>query len=903
RELRLFKELFHSTEESRKPTLFVVDGEPGVGKSRLAWEFDKYIDGLSTAVTWHAGNCVAYGEGVAYYALAEAIRGRLRTGDNDDDDPAKLLDAGLERYVADEEERAWLKPRMGALLGIGSVGNYPREDLFAAWTTFLERVGEGDPVVLLIDDAQYADDGLLLFVEHLLLVGSFACFVVLLTRPGLIESNPSLATNRKATVAHLPALDPRDMCELLDGLVVGLPDDIRATLVERSDGIPLFAVETIRSLIDRDLVIPRGGQYVLADPQALDLTTIGAPASLQALIAARLDTLSAEERRVVDQASVVGVSFKRDTIAVLCEELPDVDRVLTSLVRLQILDRVTSRLNSNFGSYKFNQSVVRQVAYATLSRRDRKATHLAVVERYKAEGDSSGDVAAIVARHYLDAIEAVPADPDVRELTAAAIEQLKKAATRAQALGSPVEAVGHLETALAHLVDEQSRPELECDLAAALIDTAAYADAVVHASRATEMFDGRGDELGAGRSTAMHGQALIGLSDNSGAVALMRPRWDRLLGREEANQPALLLAYGLSKAGLNLGTDVRDVLEVRAKLAELAGEQGDLADALLGLSIHYARYGAVTLSRVLLVAAADLARSSHHPAALSRSLLNLTVNSMLDDLDKAIGFGREAVAVAKSNGLVYWISGSEINLALALWNKGQWDEVEEIFQEHLTNLNTSWTFVATAIVGATRAARGDVPELPWAHGEAPASDDSNDIAWRLFAEGIHARDNDIDSAVRLAVAGTTQMYEFSGTWDDCVHMWPIAVEMAIEASDDESLARLLNLIDGQTDGQISAGMKIHRQRVAGLLAMSHDPASVEPLLREAIVKFKAWGAAPYQARTEADLGVWLVNQGRAEEAAALLESARDVFNEIGAIRWTEALELQLGNASPARLQG
>ncbi|MGA8988640.1 adenylate/guanylate cyclase domain-containing protein, partial [Aeromicrobium sp.] len=136
RELRLFKELFHSTEESRKPTLFVVDGEPGVGKSRLAWEFDKYIDGLSTAVTWHAGNCVAYGEGVAYYALAEAIRGRLRTGDNDDDDPVKLLDAGLERYVTDEEERAWLKPRMGALLGIGSVGNYPREDLFAAWTTF-----------------------------------------------------------------------------------------------------------------------------------------------------------------------------------------------------------------------------------------------------------------------------------------------------------------------------------------------------------------------------------------------------------------------------------------------------------------------------------------------------------------------------------------------------------------------------------------------------------------------------------------------------------------------------------------------------------------------------------------------------------------------------------------------
>ena len=77
RELRLVKELFHATEESGRPRLVVVDGEPGVGKSRLAWEFSKYVDGLSSDVVWHQGRCLSYGDGAAYWALAEAVRARL----------------------------------------------------------------------------------------------------------------------------------------------------------------------------------------------------------------------------------------------------------------------------------------------------------------------------------------------------------------------------------------------------------------------------------------------------------------------------------------------------------------------------------------------------------------------------------------------------------------------------------------------------------------------------------------------------------------------------------------------------------------------------------------------------------------------------------------------------------
>jgi class 3 adenylate cyclase/tetratricopeptide (TPR) repeat protein len=901
RELRLFKELFHSAEETGKPVLFVVDGEPGVGKSRLAWEFEKYVDGLTMNVRWHSGRCVAYGEGVAFYALAEAIRGRLAAIDDDvDDDPAELLDTGLALYVPDEEERSWLRPRIGALLGIGSVGTFPREDLFSAWATFLERAGEGNPVVLVIDDAQHADDGLLSFVEHLLLAGAFPCFVVLLTRPGLLESHPALATNRRATVAHLPELAARDISELLGGLVAGLPDDIRAALVERSEGVPLFAVETVRSLIDRDLVVPRGGQYVLADPETLDLASIGAPASLQALIAARLDTLSVAQRRVVDQASVLGSPFKRDTLASLCADVPDIDDVLASLVRLQILKQEASRLSAEFGQYQFTQSVVPQVAYATLSRRDRKASHLAVIRRYEDDNDSGADLAPVLAQHYLEAIDAVPAAPDVRALTASAIGHLERAAARARSLGSPSEAAGHLKTALAHATDDANRARLDCELAGALGDAGSYAEAVVHAARATEWFDQHGDTVNAGRAAAAHATGLQFMGDNTGALAIAEPRWQALLGHDDATVALMALSRVITSIGTRLGTDNREVLEFRIRLAELVDDPGELADAITGLALTYGPTGASWLSRILLEAAVDLARSEHQPIALARALLNLTVSTKTSDLDKAIEVGREAVAVATGAGGLVWIWFSEINLLLALWDRGRWADVEELLDVQVSasargiDIPDSAVVILAAIRASMDFARGVPPSLPWAAGSPPVSDDASDTAFVSFAEAVQARHRgDLASAVRLAAEAAETIYAISGTWDDCVHIWPTAVELALEHGDAETVARLVDLIDGQTNGPSSMGMRIHRKRVAGLLAIRDggDPHTVETALREAIAEYDEWGATPYRARTQAELGAWLVTQGRGEEAAELLDAARAVFAELGAASWLETYGL------------
>jgi hypothetical protein len=172
-ELRTIRELFHAAAERRVPrlVLVLVSGPAGVGKSRLGWEFDKYADGLAAEMWWHRGRCLSYGEGVAFRALAEVVRQRLGIAE---EDPAEVaaakLSEGLNRFLADPAEREYAGTRLGRLLGVTAAGDsgaaLTTGELFAGWRLFFERLAAMQPVVLLIEDAQYADRGLLDFLDH-----------------------------------------------------------------------------------------------------------------------------------------------------------------------------------------------------------------------------------------------------------------------------------------------------------------------------------------------------------------------------------------------------------------------------------------------------------------------------------------------------------------------------------------------------------------------------------------------------------------------------------------------------------------------------------------------------------------------------------------------------------------
>ena len=118
-ELRLVKDLFHASADEKRARLVSVVGVAGIGKSRLSWEFEKYIDGLAATVWWHRGRCLSYGDGVAFWALAEMIRGRAKILEDEDATSAtEKLRATLELHLAEPEEREWIEPRLMHLLGL-----------------------------------------------------------------------------------------------------------------------------------------------------------------------------------------------------------------------------------------------------------------------------------------------------------------------------------------------------------------------------------------------------------------------------------------------------------------------------------------------------------------------------------------------------------------------------------------------------------------------------------------------------------------------------------------------------------------------------------------------------------------------------------------------------------------
>ncbi|MGH8987116.1 MAG: adenylate/guanylate cyclase domain-containing protein, partial [Acidimicrobiales bacterium] len=339
-ELRALKDLFHTGVDRRTPRLVVVSGPAGVGKSRLGWELFKYIDGLVDTVLWHRGRCLSYGEGVAFWALAEIVRQRFGIAEEDPTEVAAgKLREGMVRYVQDEAERDYVGVRLSRLLGVP----YPSEtrvvlskdELFAGWRLFFERLAQVAPVVMLVEDAQHADESLLGFFEHLVdWTRDLSVFVLLFARPGNAAIDSGYGVGRNRSTLSIDPLDDASMVTLVDSLVPGMPSDARDTITARAQGVPLFAVETVRSLIDRGVVERDGASYRLVG----DLGALNVPDSLHALLASRLDALPPEVRALVADASVIGTSFPKEALVAVSGQSEDaVGTALAELVRRDVL--------------------------------------------------------------------------------------------------------------------------------------------------------------------------------------------------------------------------------------------------------------------------------------------------------------------------------------------------------------------------------------------------------------------------------------------------------------------------------------------------------------------------------------------------------------------------------------
>lgn len=891
RELRLVKELFHATQETGSPALVVVAGEPGVGKTRLGWELEKYVDGLTSDTRWHSGRCLAYGEGVAFWAIAEAVRGRLGLVESDTDaDPERALDQGLAAYVPDPEEAAWLRPRLEALLGLPTSGSHEREDLFSAWRTFFEHVcGDRPALVLTIDDAQDADEGTILFLEYLLATTTAPMFLMVMTRPGLLERWPMLATNRRSTVLHLQPLPPVEMAAMLDGLVSGLSTAVRDGLVSRAEGIPLFAVETIRSLIDRDLVVPRGGVYVLADP-TLDMASIGAPASLQALVAARLDSLTPAQRRVVGDASVLGTTFSREAIGALAADVPDLDDVLASLARLEILATESSRLSAEYGSWHFVQAVVRQVAYGTLSRRDRKARHLTVVRYYENGGDTADDLAPMLAQHYLDALDASSdSDPDVDALLSRAVASLQRSAARARALGSPSEALRHLRAALARVSEPSAVATLQAAAASAALDSGLLDMARQLATAALDHWTAAGEMAAAGDVAATLARTLVSAGDANAARDLAMSHWQKLAQLPDTDRTRLELGRALGTVAVVLGQPMPEVALTSLRISEGLGDRLAICDSFIGLALSEAGRTPM-FARVLLSAAAEIARESQRPALLARALANISAFDLPDNVGRCLERNEEARVAAHKSGVMSVVAHAVVNSGLALFLSGRWDETMTLLEQEIADPASETT--RGALRDLIRSARRE-PLGPAA--ERADADDESELAWQAVRAGLraHSAGGDVRAPTAPDLHGViARLARVVGVGDDFVVLWPVAAQLVLDADDLETAEALLQVVGAIPAGLQALALRAHRRRFEALTGLARaDATGVEESLRAAISGFEEWGSPVYRALAEADLARWLTSVGRPDEAAVVRLSAAETFEDLRARRWLTDLEV------------
>jgi len=663
------------------PRLVLVSGPAGVGKSRLGWEFEKYADGLKAQVWWHRGRCLSYGQGVAFWALAEIVRQRLGIAEEDPPETAAgKLAEGLARYVADPAERGYVGVRLGRLLGVAAEGDggevLSREELFAGWRVFFERLAAVQPVVLLVEDAQYADAGLLDFLDYLVdWTRDLPVYVLVLAWPELGQARPGFGTGRNRSTLTLDPLDAASMDQMVDALVPGMPAAARAKITAQAQGIPLFAVETIRSLIDRKIVQPVEGVYRLTG----EVGQLAVPDSLHALLAARLDALDPQVRRLVADAAVLGATFPAEAlIAVSGQDETAVRAALAELVRREVLSVSADRLSPERGSYQFAQNMLRQVAYDTLSRRDRKARHLKVAAHLRAVFLGDGEeVTDVIARHYLDALDAVPDDVDAGQIRSQAITALTRAAERAGRTGAPAQAA------------------------------ASYAAA----ARLTQV--GTAD----GQPTA----AAV-LWERAAGAALTNADWPAAV--EQAGQAADALSAEALALGQNLAVD-------DATLAGLFETRGIYLNHA-GLRPQAASY---------FREAARLAGQASDPVRLGIALLNLSDTVTGTDPAAGAEAARAAAAHSRQAGDRHQLATAVANLAQALLMTGDWDtdgaelthaaDADGLADVEFLACYRAWL---AALRGEAAAAQAALARL----GDQRASDDHQDQALIAVAEAFTA---------------------------------------------------------------------------------------------------------------------------------------------------------------------
>ncbi len=436
RELSVLVDALDRVRRDREPQLVTLVGVPGIGKSRLAAELFQRLENDPELIWWRQGRALPYGAGVSFWALGEMVKAQAGIHENDAEGEATAkLHASVAEAV-DEHERAWVVRHLEPLVGLGEEAAADRSEAFAAWRRYLEGLAERRPLVLVFEDLHWADDGLLDFVDHL---AEWATGVPLLVlgsaRPELLDRRPGWGGGKlnSATIALSP-LGDADSARVIAGVLEQalLPAEMQEALLERAGGNPLYAEQFARLFLERRSV------------EDLPL-----PENVQGIIAARLDGLPPEEKRLLQDSAVLGKVFWSGGVSSLSGlDGAAIAEVLHGLERKGFVRRERRSAVAGETEYAFRHVLVREVAYGQVPRPARADKHVAAAHWVETLGRAE-DHAELLAHHYMTALELTRASgSDTPELVEQARLTVRDAGDRAAALNSFAVAGGFYQAAL-----------------------------------------------------------------------------------------------------------------------------------------------------------------------------------------------------------------------------------------------------------------------------------------------------------------------------------------------------------------------------------------------------------------------------------------------------------------------
>ena len=693
------------------PQLMTLVGVPGIGKSRLVSELRQRAE--RDSVTWRQGRSLPYGEG----GVLGAGRDRKTQAKVLHSDMAEIaggkLHQAVRELIQDERDAGWVEQHLRPLLSLEAAHELAGDahaEAFAAWRRFIEELAQRGPTVLVFEDLHWADEALLEFIDHLVERSGNRSVVGALHRPTRTARPAQVVGcwNVNTVTVALAPLSGEDTSLLIAALVdqAVVPLEARTALLTRAAGNPLYAHEHVAMLIDRGFLKRHGEDWAFASIDQLPV-----PETVQGLIAARIDGLTTVEKRVLQDAAVIGRMAWVGAVAQVSDtDRWVVDEQLHSLARKQFVRRELMSSVAGEIEYVFQHALIRDVAYAGIVRSSRAVKHQRAAAWIQALSENRDDRIEILAHHYQQAftyaVASGTASDRLRECTWMV---LREAGDRAMALNSFAGAVRYYDAALEILpIDAPSRTFVLLALGKARLRAEdALPDTLVqaaHSLEATGAFEAAADaETLIGLHHLNHGN-LDGKSNLEHAVQLVDDR--PASASKEFAFSALASHYindGYPGKGLPL-------CEESLRLArELNNPQG------VALGLMFLGRGKLLTDDPAAKQHFDEAyRIAEETAGFDTVLCyaNLALSyRTLGEYPRWIDVLGEAARRAERLAAPYWLRDLTFRRLLELYDRGHWDEAATASERLLAEIDLGeggWFEPELRILfGRIQLARGD----------------------------------------------------------------------------------------------------------------------------------------------------------------------------------------------------